>query len=269
MKKIIVVLLTLFLFSGCTENPITGKKTMAFVDNSYLFPQSFAEYETFINNNEVIEGTAEAKMVKRAGERLSKAAQLWLEREGYGGYLNDYEWDYNLVHDDNINAWCMPGGKIVVYSGILPVAQTEEGLAVVMGHEIAHALLNHGQQRVSAGILKTIGSILLNILTLGQGDLVRQVVLIGYDMGSEVLGTLPFSREHEIEADRYGLILMSIAGYNPEEAAPFWERMSEKTGGSSKEEFFSTHPADEKRIRNLREWTEEAKKIAESFGVKF
>jgi predicted Zn-dependent protease len=268
MKKIIIVLLIIFIVSGCTDNPITGKKTMAFVDNSALFPQAFAEYERFINNNEVIEGTAEAKMVKRVGERLAKAAQLWLEREGYGEYLKDYEWDYNLVLDENINAWCMPGGKIVVYSGILPVAQTEEGIAVVMGHEIAHALLNHGQQRVSAGILKTVGSIILNLLTLGQGDLVRQVVLIGYDMGSDVLGTLPFSRNNEIEADRYGLILMAIAGYNPEEAAPFWERMSEKTGDSPKE-FFSTHPADEKRINNLREWTEEAKKIAGSFGVNF
>ncbi|MDR0389877.1 MAG: M48 family metallopeptidase, partial [Spirochaetaceae bacterium] len=145
--------LVLWVF-GCVSNPFTGKSTMAFVDNSELFPASFQQYEQFLDENHIVTGTADAVMVERLGSRIRAAAEKWLDAEGHPEYLNGYEWEYHLVLSDEVNAWCMPGGKIVVYTGILPLTKNENALAVVMGHEVAHALLNHGQQRMSAGVLQ-------------------------------------------------------------------------------------------------------------------
>jgi predicted Zn-dependent protease len=240
---------------------------MAFVNNSSLFPMSFSEYDQFLKENTVIKGTQEAQMVERVGKKLAQSAQKWLKREGYSDYLKDYRWEYNLVQDDAVNAWCMPGGKIVVYTGILPVTKTEEGLAVVMGHEIAHALLNHGQQRMSAGILQQLGAVGVAIATSGMSETAQSLSMLGYSVGSTVLGTLPFSRENESEADHYGTILMAIGGYNPDEAVPFWERMAALSGGSSPPQLLSTHPSNATRIRDLRGIIQEAKNTAATFGV--
>jgi predicted Zn-dependent protease len=266
MKKLYAVFFVILLFSGCVTNPLTGKSTMAFVGNSSLFPQSFSEYQQFLNENTVIKDTPDAQMVTRIGTRLAAAAQKWLEREGNSDYLKDYRWEYNLVQDENINAWCMPGGKIVVYTGILPVTKTEEGLAVVLGHEIAHALLNHGQQRMSAGLLQQLGAVGVAVLASGSSETTQSLLMTAYGVGSTVFGMLPFSRENESEADHYGLILMSIAGYNPDESVPFWQRMA-SLGGKTPE-FLSTHPSDATRIRQLQGWIPEAKQIAASFGVR-
>jgi len=243
---------------------------MAFVDNSQLFPSSFAQYDEFLQENTVVSGTADADMVSRVGAKLAQAAQKWLAAEGYEEYLEDYEWEYKLVLDDTVNAWCMPGGKIVAYTGILPVAKTEAGLAVVMGHEVSHALLNHGQQRMSAGVLQQLGSIGLRVgLELaGVSSDAQSLAMAAYGIGTELGGTLPFSRSHESEADHYGLILMAIAGYDPDEAAPFWERMAALDSGDIPE-FLSTHPSDTTRIEQLRDWASEAKEKAASFGVTF
>jgi predicted Zn-dependent protease len=267
MKKLQALFFTILIFAGCVTNPLTGKSTMAFVGNSSLFPQSFSEYQQFLNENKVIKNTPEAEMVSRIGTRLAAAAQKWLEREGNSDYLKDYRWEYNLVEDKAINAWCMPGGKIVVYTGILPVTKTEEGLAVVLGHEIAHALLNHGQQRMSAGLLQQLGAVGVIVLTSGSSETTQSLLMTAYGAGSTLLGTLPFSREHESEADHYGLILMAIAGYNPEEAVPFWQRMAAMGGGGTPE-FLSTHPSNSTRIRQLQGWIPEAKQTAASFGVR-
>ncbi|MDR0323849.1 MAG: M48 family metallopeptidase [Treponema sp.] len=267
-KKPLVVFFIILIFSGCASNPLTGKKTMAFVDNRSLFPQSFAEYRNFLNENDVIKNTPEAEMVERVGQRMAEAARKWLEREGYASYLDAYEWEFNLVRDDAVNAWCMPGGKIVFYTGILPITQTEAGLAVVMGHEITHALLNHGQQRVSAGLLQQIGAVGVAILASGGSEQTQSLAMGAYSLGSTFLGTMPFGREHESEADRYGLILMAIAGYNPEESVPFWQRMAAQGGGGTPE-FLSTHPSSATRIRQLQGWIPEAKETAATFGVRF
>ena len=258
------------LLSACVSNPLTGKSTMAFVGNNQLFPQSFAAYEEFLNENIVITGTADAAMVDRVGRRLAEAAQKWLASDGNEHYLDDYRWEYKLVDDDTVNAWCMPGGKIVVYTGILPVTQTEEGLAVVLGHEISHALLNHGQQNMSAGLLQQLGAIGL-MIGLGATDMsedAQGLAILGYMLASQIAGTLPFSRSHESEADHYGLMLMAIAGYNPDAAPPFWERMTAAAGGGSLE-FLSTHPSNTTRIRQLRGWASEAREKAAGFGVRF
>jgi len=262
MKKLLTVFFIILLFFGCVTNPLTGKNTMALVSNNSLFPMSFAQYDAFLSENTVIVNTPEAEMVARVGGRIAEAAKRWLDAEGFPQYLDDYRWEYNLVIDDTVNAWCMPGGKIVVYTGILPVAETETGLAVVLGHEVAHALLNHGQQRMSASVLQQLGAVAVAILTDNEA------MVVAYGLGTTLFGTLPFSRDHESEADHYGLILMAIAGYNPDEAVPFWQRMA-KEGSGVNLEFLSTHPSSSSRIRQLRRWTNEAKQKAANFGVRF
>jgi predicted Zn-dependent protease len=270
MKKLFAILIIILYLSACATNPLTGKSTMAFVPNSQLFPSSFAQYDEFLNENTVITGTADAAMVERVGKRLADSAQKWLASEGNEHYLDDYKWEYKLVKDDQINAWCMPGGKIVVYTGILPVTKTEAGLAVVLGPEISHALLNHGQQRMSVGLLEQIGALGVQVgaAVAGLSPEMQSGLMSAYGIGTQLGATLPFSRSNESEADHYGLILMAIAGYNPDEAVPFWEQMA-SLGGSGTPEFLSTHPSDATRIRQLKGWTGEAKQKAEQFGVKF
>jgi predicted Zn-dependent protease len=254
-----------FLFLTCATNPLTGKSTMAFIPNSSLFPMAFQEYSEFLSENTVVKGTPEALMVERVGRDIRTAAEKWLASEGHSEYLKDYQWEYNLVDSKEVNAWCMPGGKIVVYTGILPLTKNEDGLATVMGHEVAHALLNHGQQGMSAGLLQQLGMIgvSLGAQAAGLSEEVQTGLLLVYMLGSQYGGTLPFSRSNESEADHYGLILMTIAGYNPEESVPFWERMAAMGGGTL--EFLSTHPSDATRIRQLRGWIPEAREKAGSF----
>jgi predicted Zn-dependent protease len=255
-----------FLFLTCVSNPLTGKNTMAFIPNSSLFPSSFQQYTEFLSENTVITGTPEAQMVERVGKNIRVAAEKWLAAEGNSDYLNDYQWEYNLVDSKEVNAWCMPGGKIVVYTGILPLTKNEDGLATVMGHEVSHALLNHGQQRMSAGLLQQLGAIgvALGAQAAGLSEEVQAGIMLAYGLGTQVGAALPFSRSNESEADHYGLLLMAMAGYNPEESVPFWERMAAMGGGTL--EFLSTHPSGATRIRQLRGWIPEARDKAKSFG---
>jgi predicted Zn-dependent protease len=267
MKKLISIagllpILFAALLYGCATNPITGKKTMALVNNSELLASSFQQYDEFLSENTVITGTADAALVERVGNKIRIAAEKWLGAEGKLDYLQDYQWEYKLVKDDTVNAWCMPGGKIVVYTGILPVTQTEAALAVVLGHEVSHALLNHGQQRMSADVLQQLGATGLSVVTGGKSAETQQLAMTAYGAGSQLFGTLPFSRKHESEADEIGLILMAVAGYDPGEAVSFWERMSSLSGGAASPEFLSTHPSDETRIKNIQGWIPEAKKKA-------
>ena len=259
-KFLLSILLCMGLLVTCVTNPLTGKHTMALVSNKELFASSFQQYGQFLSENKVVTGTADAMMVERIGGNIRKAAEKWLASEGQSGYLKDYRWEYHLVDSKQVNAWCMPGGKIVVYTGILPLTKTEDGLATVMGHEVAHALLNHGQQRVSAGVLQQIGAAGVSIAVSGQSEISQALLMTAYGAGSALFGTLPFSRKHESEADHYGLILMAIAGYNPEASVPFWERMAAM--GGSTPEFLSTHPSDKTRIKQLRKSIPEAKKKA-------
>ncbi|MCL1813225.1 MAG: M48 family metallopeptidase [Treponema sp.] len=261
-----LVLSSSLVITACVSNPYTGKSTMAFVDNDTLFASSFTQYKEFLNENSVITGTAEAAMVTRVGNRIRMAAEKWAASEGQGSYLDKYQWEYTLVRSNEVNAWCMPGGKIVVYTGILPVTKDEAGLAVVLGHEVAHALLNHGQQRVSASVLQELGASGISIFTGNQSQESQALAMTIYGAGSTVFGTLPFSRSHESEADRIGLYLLAIAGYNPEMSVSFWERMS-ALGGGGTPEFLSTHPADTTRITNLRNWIPEARDKATKIGI--
>ena len=266
-KNRIIALATTILFLSCATNPFTGNKTLALVPNSQIFPTSFAQYNQFLSENKVVKNTANAEMITRVGQRIAAAAERWLDANGYKGYLKDYKWEYNLVDDKTVNAWCMPGGKIVFYTGILPIAENETAIAAIMGHEVAHALANHGQQRMSSGVLQQIGAVGVGVATSGKSTEAQQAWMQAYGVGSTVGVMLPFSRSHETEADRIGIQLMAIAGYNPDEAAELWLRMKANSGGQSPPEFMSTHPAPDTRIANLRSWAPSAKAEARKFGV--
>ncbi|MEH6537472.1 MAG: M48 family metallopeptidase [Psychroserpens sp.] len=265
IKNKIVAIGALALFLSCATNPFTGKKTLALVSNSQLFPTAFAQYDQFLTENNVITGTADSEMIKRVGQRIAVAAERWLDANGHQGYLKDYKWEYNLVNDKTVNAWCMPGGKIVFYTGILPIAQNETGVAAIMGHEVAHALANHGQQRMSAGMLQQIGAVAGNVAI--KDEQTRGIFNQAYGIGSNVGVMLPFSRSHETQSDEIGLYLMAIAGYNPDEASELWKRMKANSGGEAPPEFLSTHPSNDTRINNLQQWAPKAKAEANKFGV--
>ena len=264
-KNTIVAYGTILMFLSCATNPFTGNKTLAFVSNDQLFPSAFAQYDQFLSENNVINGTSDSEMIKRVGQRIAVAAERWLNANGHQGYLDDYKWEYNLVDDKTVNAWCMPGGKIVFYTGILPIAQNETGIAAIMGHEVAHALANHGQQRMSAAYIQQGLAVAGNVAI--KDDKTRNIFNQSYGIGSNVLGMLPFSRSHESQADEIGLTLMAVAGYNPDEAAELWKRMKANSGGQAPPEFLSTHPSNDTRIQNLQGWAPKAKAEAKKFGI--
>jgi len=264
-RSIIIALGAIFIFFSCATNPFTGKQTMALVSNSQLFPTAFQQYDQVLSESKVITETSQSKMIIRVGQRIAIAAERWLDANGYQGYLNDYKWEYNLIDDKIVNAWCMPGGKIVFYTGILPIAANETGIAAIMGHEVAHALANHGQQRMSAGYIQQGIAIAGNVAINDNES--RNAFNQYYGVGSNVLGMMPFSRSHEAEADKIGIILMAIAGYNPDEASELWKRMKANSGGDAPPEFLSTHPSNDSRIENLKSLVPQAKAEANKFGV--
>ena len=265
LYRTLYLLLPFILITACSTNPFTGKQTLALVPNSQILPMSFQQYEQFLSEHKVVSNTPDSRMIKNIGKKIAVAAERYLTANGYAGYLKDYRWEYNLVEDKAVNAWCMPGGKIVFYTGILPITQGEAGIAAVMGHEVAHALANHGQQRMSASQLQMLGAVAGNV-ALSNDPENQQIFNEAYGIGSTVGVMLPFSRAHESEADKIGLTLMAIAGYEPMEAADLWVRMK-ANGGGAPLEFLSTHPSNDRRINDIRSWVPEAKAEAKKFGV--
>ncbi len=266
-KNVVVALGATVLYLSCATNPFTGNKTLALVPNSQIFPTAFAQYNQFLSENKVIKSTANAEMITRVGQRIAAASERWLDANGYKGYLKDYKWEYNLVEDKAVNAWCMPGGKIVFYTGILPIAENETAIAAIMGHEVAHALANHGQQRMSSGLLQQIGAVGVGVATSGKSTESQKAWMTAYGLGSTVGVMLPFSRSHESQADEIGVKLMAIAGYNPEEAVELWKRMKANSGGQAPPEILSTHPSNDTRIANLTQLVPGAKAEAAKYGV--
>lgn len=215
---------------------------------------SFEQYDQVKKEGNIITGTEEARIVKRVGTRIQKAVEQYFEEQGQSSYLADYAWEYNLLKDDEmVNAWCMPGGKVAFYTGIMPICNDELGVAVVMGHEIAHAIANHGSERISNTYAAQTGlSIASIILTGGTAPSVSSEMILQGAGAATSLGILAFSRKHESEADKLGLYFMAMAGYDPQEAPVFWERMSAKSGGEAPPEFMSTHPSHDTRISDLK-----------------
>jgi predicted Zn-dependent protease len=199
-------------------------------------------------------------MVKQVGFNIQKAVERFMAQQNLSSRLNGYTWEFNLVQDKHKNAWCMPGGKVVFYTGILPVTQTEAGIAVVMGHEIAHAVAEHGNERMSQSLIAELGGVALSEAVKSEPAQTQQLWMAAYGLGATVGVLLPFSRTQESESDRLGLIFMAMAGYNPQEAVNFWKRMAAQKGGNAPPEFLSTHPADNTRIKDLQNEIPEAMK---------
>jgi len=255
----------LFVITGCSQNVLTGKKQLAFLPESELQAMSISQYAAFLTSHKVIPAASskDAAMVKRVGDRITQAVKRYYTSKGIDdGNFKNYQWEYNLVEDKAVNAWCLPGGKIVVYTGILSVTQNENALAVVMGHEVSHALLQHGNQRMSSSMVQELGGLTLSLALSNKPAQTQDIFLNAFGVGTELGVMLPFSRKQELEADRYGLIWTVMAGYDPEEAISFWKRMSLASNAAAQPVFLSTHPSDETRIEAIRNFLPEAKKYA-------
>ena len=259
--RIIVFCGFLSLLSSCSQVEITDRKRLDLVPASIMNSMSFQSYSEFLSQNKLSTNVEQNQMVKRIGGRIQKAVEKYYTENNLLDQLKGYQWEFNLIEDKSINAWCMPGGKVVVYTGLLPITQTEAGLAVVMGHEIAHAVAKHGAERMTYGLIVEMGSMALSKALENRPQQTKDLFMRSYGIGTEVGVLLPYSRVHEKEADHLGLIFMALAGYNPNEAIGFWERMVTSKGDQVEPpEILSTHPADSTRIRNIKELIPEAMK---------
>ncbi len=259
MKKYLLSLSLLLFIVACSTVAITGRKQLNLVSDSEILSMSFQEYDNFIKSHKLSKDKKNARLVKKVGRKIASAVERYLKSKGKYSLVKDYKWEFNLVEDKAVNAWCMPGGKVVVYTGILPYTKNENGLAVVMGHEIAHAVARHGAERMSQELLRSAGAIALAVALDDKSPETRTAWLLAYGLGTQVGLMLPYSRLHESEADHLGLIFMAMAGYDPRGAVKFWERMA-KIGGDKPPEFLSTHPSDKTRIENLKKLMPEALK---------
>jgi predicted Zn-dependent protease len=249
----------LFLFA-CATVPLTERKTLRLIPDSELVSLSFQQYSEVLKKSKLSNDPVKVHRVNRVGERIARASEEFLRESKLESDIESYKWEFNLIEDDKVvNAWCMPGGKVAVYTGILPLTQDDTGLAVVMGHEVAHAMAKHGNERMSEALLVQLGGASLSLALSKEPGLTQQIFMGVYGVGTQVGIMLPYSRVHESEADRIGLVLMAKAGYDPREAIPFWQRMNEK-GGSRPPEFLSTHPAPETRIKDIKSHIPEAMK---------
>jgi predicted Zn-dependent protease len=260
VPKFALLSLVLLLFSSCSQVEITGRKQFNLVPDYLMNSLSFQSYGEFIARNKISTDTQNTRMVKRVGGRIKDAVEQYCIQECKENRLKSYAWEFNLVEDPNVNAWAMPGGKVVVNTGLLPVARTEAGLAVVIGHEIAHAFARHGSERMTQGLLVEMGGMALSKALANRPEQTKSLFMRSYGVGTTYGVLLPYSRKHESEADHLGLIFMAMAGYNPHEAVGFWERMAASKQGPAPPEFLSTHPADSTRIRNIKKLIPEAMK---------
>lgn len=261
MLRIIASLLisSVFLIS-CSKNSITGRKQFKLLSESELQSMASDEYSKFLATNKVVTVTTnkDVEIVKRVGQRITKVVTDFYAKKGLSKSLEGYKWEYNLVDSKDVNAWCMPGGKIVVYTGLLQITQNEAALAVVMGHEVSHAVLQHGNERVSQGLLQQLGGVALSVAVANKPSETQNLFLTAYGAGTQIGVLLPFSRKHELEADHWGLNWAAMAGYDPNEAIPLWQRMEKAGGGQKPPEFLSTHPSEGNRILQLQKLMPEA-----------
>lgn len=249
MKKIITFIALGLMLYACSKVPLTGRARLDAVSDAEIMPLVNEQYKQVLREEKVVSNTSQGQAVVRVGKRIATAVEDYLTQQGYPELANSFNWEFNLIQSEQVNAWAMPGGKVAFYTGIMPITQDDTGIAVVMGHEIAHAVAAHSRERMSNGLVSNFGVSLLSS-ALGQNPSLTQAILLqSVGLGSE-LGMLSFSRKHELEADELGLTFMALAGYDPRQAPIFWERMSAK-GGESPPEFLSTHPGPDSRIQKL------------------
>jgi len=264
MKTMIKTVLTAIVFclisQACSVVPLTGRKQLSLVPESEMISMSLTSYSEFLKTNKLSTDKVNSDLVKKVGSDIAAAVTKYFADNNLTGQLDGYQWEFNLVKNDTTqNAWCMPGGKVVVYSGLLPVTKDKNGLAVVLSHEIGHAVARHGNERMSQELLVQFGGMALNEAIKEKPDETRNIFNSAYGIGSQLGVLLPYSREHELEADRLGLIFMAMAGYDPQTAVAFWERMA-SSGGNKPPEFLSTHPSDATRIKKIKSALPEAMK---------
>lgn len=265
MKKTLSIFLILIFLISCSTVPITGRKRINFVGDAQVLPASFAQYSNFLKENKLSTNKEMTNQIKNVGKKVSDAVDRYMRANNMIEEANSYKWEFNLVEDKTVNAWCLPGGKVVFYTGIMPICENEDGVAAVMGHEVAHAFAKHGQERMSSGQLQQIGGLAVALGTSNKDPKTAQIWNLAYGVGSQV-GMLAFSRTHETEADKLGLVFMIMAGYDGREAAEVWVRMSAKSSGKQGPAFLSTHPSNKSRIETLRNFLPEAKQLAAKFN---
>jgi predicted Zn-dependent protease len=249
-----VIVLNLLLFaSACSTVPITGRTQFNIIPQETMLSMSFQQYDEFLKQNKLSADQEKNRMVKRVGMKIAGAVEQYFRQNNLASEIGDYSWEFNLVENDQINAWCMPGGKVVVYSGILPIARDDAGLAVVMGHEVAHAVAKHGNERMSHGLAAQMGGIALSTALSTHPSQTQQLWMSVYGAGAQYGFMLPYGRLQESEADELGLIFMAMAGYDPSNAVGFWQRMAAEKKGGAPPEFLSTHPSDATRIQKIKE----------------
>ena len=256
----VLSLVVMCCFVSCTQNSLTGKRQLTMMPEAEVQSLASTQYRDFLKSHTVLsqKNNSNAVMVNRIGVNITKAVNRYYASKKNSSVLNGYQWEYNLVSDPAVNAWCMPGGKIVVYTGLLPVTVNENALAVVIGHEVSHALLQHGNQRMSSSMLQELGGMTLSVALSKKPSVTQDIFMQAYGIGTEVGLMLPFSRKHELEADRFGLIWAAMAGYDPNEALAFWDRMEKTGGGQQVPEFLRTHPSDAKRKEKIKSYLPEA-----------
>ena len=251
-----IILLALTVYD-CSTVPITGRSQLSLIPASEMNALSFSQYSEFIKTNNLSTNNAQVDMVKRVGGKIQKAVETYFAEKNLSKELDGYAWEFNVVESEEVNAWCMPGGKVVVYTGILPITKDETGLAVVMGHEIAHAIAQHGGERMSQGLLQQLGGVALSVALQNEPETTQNIFMAAYGVGTTVGVMLPFSRTHESEADHLGLIFMAMAGYDPNAAVDFWTRMAANSQGAPPE-WLSTHPSNRTRIADIKKLLPEA-----------
>jgi len=261
-----VCILVLFLLFSCSTVPITERKRVNIVSDAEILPASFAQYDNFLKEHELSKDLKLTREIQLVGQRISKSVDRFMRANGMTEEADNYKWEFNLVEDKQMNAWCLPGGKVVFYTGILPVCENPDGIAAVMGHEIAHAFAKHGQERMTSSYGQQLGGMAVALGTSGQTYETQVLWNSIYGISSQV-GMLAYSRTHETEADKLGMVFMIMAGYNPEEAIQLWKRMKESSKGESPPEFLSTHPSNDTRIENLKKYLPIARMNARDYGV--
>ena len=257
MKRIILFIPILLFCLNCSTVPLTGRKQLAFIPSSQINSLASQNYQEVLKESKVSNNQQQVEMIRRVGNRIVEAVEKYLTIENQKEIIDGFKWEFNLIESDQVNAWCMPGGKVAFYTGIMPICKDDNGVAVVMSHEIAHAIAQHGNERMSQQLTAQMGGAALQVALQEQPAQTQQLAMTAFGVGSQVGVLLPFSRTHESEADKMGLYFMTLAGYDPYEAPRFWERMNAGAGGSPPE-FLSTHPNPSTRIANMQKWIPEA-----------
>jgi predicted Zn-dependent protease len=261
---IVAILFMGLLFMSCSTVPLTGRKQLNLIPGSTMLSMSAQQYTDFLKTNKVSSSQKDIDMVGKVGRKIQGAVETYMAQNAMSDRLSGYKWEFNLVESAEVNAWCMPGGKVVVYTGIWPVTKDEKGLAVVLGHEIAHAIAEHGNERMTQGLITQFGGVALSEIIKDKPEETKSLWMTVFGAGAQYGVLLPFSRTQENEADHLGLIFMAMAGYDPNSSVEFWNRMAAQKGGNAPPEFLSTHPSDATRIANIKEELPEALKYYKS-----